>query len=184
MRPCLPTALVLAAVATGCTRAPVTAAQVADLPTPATVASPTDDALVARGEYLVRISGCNDCHTPGYEERGGDVGKAQWLTGTALGYRGPWGTTYAANLRLLVDGMDEAQWLDYSGKLRTRPIMPDINVRAMTRDDRLALYRFIRSLGPAGRPAPAYLPPGRKPPLPYFELALPQVPAGTPPARG
>ena len=25
-----------------------------------------DDTQVARGEYLVRFGGCNDCHTPGY----------------------------------------------------------------------------------------------------------------------
>ncbi len=25
-----------------------------------------DDAEVERGKYLVTISGCNDCHTPGY----------------------------------------------------------------------------------------------------------------------
>ena len=30
---------------------------------------------VARGEYLVRITGCNDCHTPAYGDRGGNVPK-------------------------------------------------------------------------------------------------------------
>ncbi|CAH2405689.1 exported hypothetical protein [Mesorhizobium ventifaucium] len=25
-----------------------------------------DDAQIKRGEYLVTIGGCNDCHTPGY----------------------------------------------------------------------------------------------------------------------
>ncbi|HMB42379.1 MAG TPA: hypothetical protein VKM00_00715, partial [Luteimonas sp.] len=33
---------------------------------PATAQSPSGDAeLVARGEYMVRMGGCNDCHTPG-----------------------------------------------------------------------------------------------------------------------
>jgi mono/diheme cytochrome c family protein len=176
-------ALALAVAAAGCAKSPVTAAEAAESPAPAATASPVEAELLARGEYLVRLGGCNDCHTPGYAERGGEVDKSQWLTGTPLGYRGPWGTTYAANLRLLVDGMDEAQWLEYSGKLRTRPIMPDFNLRAMTVDDRRALYRFVRSLGPAGTPAPAYLPPGRQPPLPYFELVLPAA-AGAPAKRG
>ena len=65
--------------------------------------APTVD-LVARGEYLVKTTGCNDCHTPGYAEQQGNVDKAQWLTGSPLGYNGPWGTTYAANLRLTLAG--------------------------------------------------------------------------------
>ena len=27
--------------------------------------TPSDTDLLARGEYLVRTTGCNDCHTPG-----------------------------------------------------------------------------------------------------------------------
>jgi len=142
---------------------------------PALIADPIVD-LIARGEYLTRTTGCNDCHTPGYAEQAGNVDKAQWLTGSPLGYNGPWGTTYAANLRLTLAGMDEAQWLEYSANLRTRPIMPDFAVRAMTEEDRRAIYRFVRSLGPGGLPAPAYLPPGQTPPLPYFSLVLPPAP--------
>ncbi|MFC3550170.1 c-type cytochrome [Lysobacter cavernae] len=142
-----------------------------------TSSSPAD--LVARGEYLIRIAGCNDCHTAGYAEAQGKTDKSQWLTGSPLGYKGPWGTTYAANLRQTLAAMDEAQWLDYSAKLRTRPIMPDFAVRAMSVEDRRALYHFIKSLGPGGGPAPGYLPPGQPPPAPYFELMLPGPPPAT-----
>ena len=186
-------ALALAVAAAGCAKSPVTAAEAAESPAPAATASHADEvsgasqtdeaAVLARGEYLTRLGGCNDCHTPGYAERGGEVDKSTWLTGSPLGYRGPWGTTYAANLRLLVDGMDEAQWLEYSAKLRTRPIMPDFTVRAMAEDDRRALFRFVKSLGPAGTPAPAYLPPGEQPPMPYCELVLPAS-AGAPAEGG
>lgn len=131
---------------------------------------------VARGEYLVRISGCNDCHTPGYAESGGQLGTEHWLTGSPVGWNGPWGTTYAANLRLKVGGMDEATWLKYSGELHTRPPMPDFNLRAMTQQDRRAIYRFIRSLGPAGVLAPAYQPPGQNPKAPYVRWVLPTAP--------
>lgn len=143
-------------------------------------ASTSEAQWISRGEYITRIAGCNDCHTPGYGERSGEVPKEEWLVGSPVGYHGPWGTTYAANLRLKAMEMDEPRWMKYTGELHTRPIMPDFNVRAMHEDDRRAMYRFIRSLGTAGGPAPAYLPPGQTPPVPYFQLVLPPPPAGAP----
>lgn len=146
----------------------------------------TDSELLARGDYLVRIAGCDDCHTPGYLDQQGKVDKALWLTGNRLGFHGPWGTTYPSNLRLRMAEMDEAQWLAYSADLHTRPMMPDFAIRAMHEDDRRAIYRFARSLGAAGEPAPAYLPPGQQPPVPYLQLVLPApadpAPAQPPPA--
>lgn len=142
-------------------------------------AASSDAELLARGEYLVRISGCNDCHTPGYGESGGNVPKERWLVGGMPGWNGPWGTTYPANLRLALADMDEATWLKYSGELHTRPPMPDFALRTMTEDDRRALYRFIHGLGPAGEKAPDYLPPGQVPTPPYVQWVLPppQAPA-------
>jgi mono/diheme cytochrome c family protein len=145
---------------------------------PAAIAGGAPD-LIARGEYLIRTTGCNDCHTPGYAEHQGEVDKSRWLIGSPLGYNGPWGTTYASNLRLKLQEMDEAQWLEYSAALRTRPIMPDFAVRAMNEEDRRAIYHFVRSLEPAGQPAPAYLPPGQMPPPPYMTLVLPPAPAAS-----
>ena len=55
---------------------------------------------VERGRYLVQVGGCNDCHTVGYLESGGTVPEPQWLTGGRVGYKGPWGITYAPNLLL------------------------------------------------------------------------------------
>ena len=49
----------------------------------------------------------------------------------------------------------------------------DYMLRAMREDDRRAIYRFFRSLGPAGEPTPAALPPGEAPPPPYFQIVLP-----------
>lgn len=140
--------------------------------------------LVARGDYLVRTTGCNDCHTPGYAEQQGNVARSLWLTGSPMGYKGPWGTTYATNLRMRLDGMDERQWLDFSSTLKTRPIMPDFAVRAMTVEDRRAIYHFVKSLGPGGGPAPAFVPPDQTPAPPYFELVLPAAAAPAAPTRG
>ena len=50
----------------------------------APVAAPSDAELLARGDYLVRIAGCNDCHTPAYGERGGNVAMMWALMGTVL----------------------------------------------------------------------------------------------------
>jgi len=43
----------------------------------------------------------------------------------------------------------------------------------MTRDDLRALYRYIRHLGPAGEPAPAWLPPDKEPKPPYATFPAP-----------
>lgn len=148
----------------------------------ATPAMPSDADLLAQGEYLVKIAGCNDCHTPGYMQAAGEVPKDQWLVGNTLGFHGPWGTTFAVNLRMKAAEMDEAAWIKYTGELHTRPMMPDFAVRAMRESDRVAIYRFIRSLGPVGEPAPAYLPPGEAPTAPYFQMVLPPAPEGAPAA--
>jgi len=136
--------------------------------------------LIDKGEYLVKIGGCNDCHTPGYGQSGGKVPKQHWLTGSDQGFMGPWGTTYPSNLRLNLSKMSEPEWLVYSGTFHTRPPMPDFTVRAMSEEDRRALYRFVTSLGSAGKAAPAYLPPDQQPPAPYFQLVLPPAPADAP----
>ncbi|HZP39353.1 MAG TPA: c-type cytochrome [Methylomirabilota bacterium] len=130
-------------------------------------------ALVDRGRYLVKIAGCNDCHTPRYTETGGAVPEAEWLTGDRLGWRGPWGTTYAINLRLHMNGMTEQQWITAARTVRARPPMPWFALRDMSDEDLRAIYRFVRSLGPRGGPAPAYVPPDRTPPAPYVQFPAP-----------
>ena len=125
------------------------------------------DPLVERGRYLSRIAGCNDCHTEGYLLSEGKVPEPQWLTGAGLGWRGPWGTTYGANLRLFFSTLSEQQWLTLARQLKTRPPMPWFTLNTMEEGDLRALYHFIHSLGPAGNPAPAYVPPGQEPSTPY-----------------
>ena len=78
----------------------------------------------ARGKYLVMIAGCNDCHTPGYMMSAGNVDEKTWLTGAPLGWQGPWGTTYAANLRLLVPKMTADQFMAHARSDQRRPPMP------------------------------------------------------------
>lgn len=116
--------------------------------------------LRERGKYLVQIAGCNDCHTEGYAPKAGKVDEKDWLTGDALGWQGPWGTTYAINLRLYMQSLTEDQWLQIVSKMQSRPPMPYYELQRMSEQDLRALYQYIRSLGPAGKLAPPYLPPG------------------------
>src|SRR5688500_12779088 len=82
------------------------------------MAQPTD---IERGRYLVKIGGCNDCHTPGYLTTAGGVPEENWLVGDAIGFSGPWGTTYPSNLRRFLAKMSEEEWVEYARSLRTRP---------------------------------------------------------------
>jgi mono/diheme cytochrome c family protein len=117
---------------------------------------------VQRGRYLALIGGCNDCHTEGYASSGGQVPEPLWLTGSALGSQGPWGTTYPVNLRLYMAGLSAGEWVHRARALKARPPMPWFVLRQFEEADLRALRAFIRSLGAAGRHAPAYLSPGSR----------------------
>ncbi len=134
--------------------------------------------LVERGRYLVQIGGCNDCHTPGYMQNGGTTDVDHWLVGTSVGWHGDWGTTYPANLRLLMSTLSERQWLALARQKR-RPPMPWWALRDMSDKDLKAVYHFIRHLGPKGEPVPAYVPPGHPINTPYMDL----TPKNLPPPR-
>ncbi|MDM5270721.1 hypothetical protein PGH07_00845 [Sulfurovum sp. zt1-1] len=131
------------------------------------VAQPLDTQLVEQGKYLVKIGGCNDCHTPDYLLSGGKTPQKLWLTGSSFGWKGPWGTTYPPNLRLLVQGLTEKQWIERAKNLKTRPPMPWYVLNEMKEEDLRAIYHFIQDMGPGGEPAPQYLPPDIEPTTPY-----------------
>jgi mono/diheme cytochrome c family protein len=133
-----------------------------------------DAEQIERGRYVVKIAGCNDCHTAGYAQTAGKVAEKDWLTGSRLGYRGPWGTTYPANLRTFMNDLSEDRWLMIARTAEFRPPMPWFNLHDMTEPDLRAIYHFVRYLGPAGGPVPAYLPPGQEPTGPH--VVFPQPP--------
>jgi hypothetical protein len=126
---------------------------------------------IAAGRYLVKIGGCNDCHTGGYNESGGALPEAEWLTGIPVGFMGPWGTTYPMNLRLSVQNMSEDEWVGAMHQRKTLPPMPWPAINAMNEQDLRAVYQFIHSLGPKGDPAPKALGPGVQPEGPYIVFA-------------
>jgi len=141
----------------------------------AAIAADASSLLIARGRYLVKTSGCNDCHTPRYPESGGKIPEKQWLEGSPVGFQGPWGTTYPVNLRLYIHSLTEKQWLAVAGK-PLRPPMPWFTLRDMNDNDLRAIYAFIHHLGPAGKPAPAYVPPGVAVKTPYIEFVPKNLP--------
>lgn len=151
----------------------ITAALMLLTPLCAAAAIPSDDdAPIERGRYLVKIGGCNDCHTAEYAPLGGQVPEERWLTGDRLGWRGPWGTTYPNNLRRYMAALSEAEWVSTARVLKTRPPMPWFALNAMSEDDLRALYRFIRTLGPVGDPAPSFVPPDREPAGPVVSFPM------------
>ena len=143
----------------------------------AEAAKDMDKPSIARGRYLVQIAGCNDCHTPGYAMSGGNVPEKDWLVGDHVGWKGAWGTTYPANLRLVLNGYTEDQWVKVAKGAQYRPPMPWFALRDMSEDDLRAMHRYVRSLGAAGQPAPAYVPPTQQPAGPFVQFPEPPAPA-------
>ncbi len=50
----------------------------------------------SRGQYLVRITDCGGCHTPG--ALAGKPDASRQLAGSDIGFGGPWGVAYPRNL--------------------------------------------------------------------------------------
>jgi mono/diheme cytochrome c family protein len=138
------------------------------------------DPAVARGRYLAQVAGCNDCHTPGYAQSGGQVPEKDWLVGGDVGFSGPWGVSYPSNLRLVAQTMSAAEWRIHA-RAERRPPMPWFALRDMRDADVDAIYRYLRHLGPAGVPAPAAVAPGQ--PIPTAHIPFvpqpPTAPAAT-----
>jgi hypothetical protein len=104
---------------------------------------------------------------------GGDVPEEEWLKGDSLGWRGPWGTTYAVNLRLRLSEMTEDEWVEYARVFETRPPMPWFALHDMTETDIRSLYRYITSFEEKGEPAPEFVPPDQEPEGPYVQFPAP-----------
>ncbi len=120
-----------------------------------------------RGRYMVLTGHCNNCHTAGYPGKQGNVPEKDWLLGSPVGYRVQAGTSYASNLRLTVQNFTEDQWVQYVKVATPRPPMPWWSLRDTTEQALRAMYKYIKHLGPAGQPAPGFVPPDKEPAPPY-----------------
>jgi hypothetical protein len=141
-------------------------------------ASTVTTAELARGHSLVAFGGCNDCHTPGWRESDGTIPPKKWMTGSPIGFRGPWGTVYPANVRQRFAMVDEGQWLSMVRTRAGHPPMTWHDLRNLNVADQRAIYRFIRSLGVAGPPSRPDVPPGVVPKTPYYDVTPTTPPPG------
>jgi mono/diheme cytochrome c family protein len=127
---------------------------------------------VVRGRYLVSIMSCNDCHTPGTFYGAPDT--LRRLSGSDLGWVGPWGVVHARNLTpdsttgigtwtseqivtaLLTGGTPSG--------VQLAPIMPWRNFSGvLDHDDAMAIAAYLKSLPPVTHKNLDRIPPGQKP---------------------
>lgn len=127
------------------------------------------DSAVEAGRYLTVVAMCNECHTDGWRAQG-LLPEDEWLTGSEVGLEGPWGVTFASNLRLLAADWTEDEWLETLRTRKRRQPMPWLAVNVMSEKDARAIYRFLDYLGPAGRPAPEAIDPEQAIDQPYISL--------------
>lgn len=126
------------------------------------------EARVERGRYLTLMGGCNDCHTPGTFYGAADYERT--LSGSELGWVGPWGVTFPRNLTPdLETGIGAWKERDIVNALRTGmrpdgsvilPPMPWPMYATMTDDDAFAIAAYLKSLPPVKHRAPNRLAPG------------------------
>ena len=144
-----------------------------------------------RGKYLVMAMGCNDCHTPW---RPGPNGPApdmsrmlsghpadevmaeptlhpgQWAGApTNTAFKGPWGTSFTANLTPDETGL--GSWTEdmfvrairdgrHMGQARPLlPPMPWPMIRNLTDADLQSIYAYLRTIPPIQNRVPEPLPP-------------------------
>ena len=136
-----------------------------------------------RGEYIATISGCNDCHTPGAFYGGPDF-KRQ-LSGSEVGWRGPWGVSYARNLTPdLETGLGTWTNVEIERALRSgvrkdgTPILPPMpwpSLSRLTPDDMGSLIAYLKSLPPIKHKVPTDVPPNGMAHGPTLDLPAPSA---------
>lgn len=146
----------------------------------------------ARGKYIVETSGCHDCHTPWkMSEKGPEPDMARMLSGhpegtqfpeptlhpgqwagcsTNTAFKGPWGTSYTANLTpdvntglgIWTEEMFVRAIRDGRHMGQSRPILPPMPwpvYRNLTDEDLKSVYAYLRSIPAIHNRVPEPLPP-------------------------
>ncbi len=121
-------------------------------PINAPVPAPDLSTPVKRGEVLVRVSGCRDCHTP--QKKGQPLPGLDLAGGWVM--QGPWGYVASANITPDPSGIpyyDEKLFLEvmHTGYVKARqlkPIMIWWVHRGMTDEDLKAIFAYLRTVPP------------------------------------
>lgn len=154
----------------------------------ASVAAGADDPQLARGKYLVTISGCNDCHTPGYFLGKPDM--SRFLGGSDVGFEIPGeGVFVGPNItpdkktgigswtrQQIVKAIQGGERPD--GRLLA-PIMPWHAFASLTADDATAIAAFLQGLTPVSNQTPGPFKPGEKITTFMFRIMPPGQTAAT-----
>ena len=159
-----------------------------------TTATPAAADPVARGRYLVGIMSCTDCHTPGTFYGAPDT--TRFLSGSDIGWIGPWGVVHARNLTPDSTGIGSWTVEQIAHALKTgntpdgtqlAPIMPWMNyAEFLTEEDAMAIASFLKTIPPVVHENLPRIPPGQPvtgsnigfpPPPPYDAKNLPPPPA-------
>lgn len=127
---------------------------------PVTAPDPKDP--IKHGEYLSRIGGCYECHTP-HEEKGGAIEARAFAGGWEM--KGPWGRNFTANLTPHPDTfIGRATKAEFIGRFRAfanldaanspacpkgrNTVMPWLAYAKMTDEDLGAIYDYLRTVKP------------------------------------
>ena len=127
------------------------------------------NAEVERGKYLVTISGCNDCHTPGYFFGKPDM--SRFLGGSDVGFEIPGlGVFVGPNItpdketgigswtpEQIVAAIQTGQRPD---RRTLAPIMPWHALAHLTAGDAMAIAEFLQSVKPVSNQVPGPFKPG------------------------
>jgi mono/diheme cytochrome c family protein len=132
-------------------------------PVTAPVANPDLSAPQRRGEYLVGMAACADCHTP--QEKGQPMPGMEFAGGFIL-YE-PKGTVASSNITPAPSGIgyyNEATFVRAmrEGKVGARPLhasMPWIYFRNMNDDDLKSIFAYLQTLKPVKHQVDNFEPP-------------------------
>jgi mono/diheme cytochrome c family protein len=130
-----------------------------------------DNAQIARGEYLVTIAGCNDCHTPGYFF--GQPDMERFLGGSDVGFEIPGLGVFAGRNITPDKETGIGSWtpeqiataiqsgIRPDGRVLA-PVMPWQAFAHLTKDDAMAIVAFLQSVKPVNNKVPGPFNPGEK----------------------
>ncbi len=137
---------------------------------------------IERGRYLVRIAGCNDCHTPGYLR--GKPDETRFLGGSDVALEVPsLGAYVAPNLtpdKTGLGGWSKDQIVTAittgvrpDGRVLA-PIMPWRSFAVLTRGDADAIADYLRSLPAVSHKVAGPFGVGVAPEVPVMQIVLPK----------
>jgi mono/diheme cytochrome c family protein len=149
-----------------------------------------DDNQIARGEYLVTIGGCNDCHTAGYFF--GKPDTSRFLGGSDVGFEIPGQGVFVGSNITPDKETGIGSWtkdqivtaiqmgLRPDGRVLA-PIMPWHAFAQLTDEDAAAITAFLQNVKPVNHQVPGPFKPGEKIATFMFRILPPgQTAAGAP----